>query len=75
MYACKSLDIRPNQGEAIDSAIDRQVNDFLSNIQMGGEFKILDTHFQISDGFKKIIVVIFYDFTENSSSFSAADLG
>ena len=74
MYACKSLDVRPATGEAIDVAIDRTVNEFLSVKQMGGDFKIVGTHFAISDAFKKIVVVIFYDFTENSSSFSASDL-
>ena len=75
MYACKSLDVRPATGEAIDAAIDRTVNEFLSQKQMGGDFRIVSTHFTISDAFKKIVVVIFYDFSEHSSSFSAADIG
>jgi hypothetical protein len=74
MYACKSLDVRPNPGEPLDAAIERVTNDFLSQKQMAGDFRVVSTHFTISDAFKKIIVVIFFDFTENSSSFSAADM-
>ena len=73
MYASKTLDIRPEQGEGLDVAVDRVVNEFLTEKQMGGEFELVHTHFTISDAYKKILVVIFYNFTANESTFSSAD--
>ena len=58
MYASKTLDIRPKQGEALDVAVDRYVNEFLTEKQMGGEFELIHTHFTISDAYKKVLVVI-----------------
>jgi len=74
MYASKTLDVRPQQGEALDAAIDRVVNEYLRDQQMKGEFKLISTHFTLSEAYKKILVVLFYDFIEHEAHFSGSDL-